>query len=836
MKGTEVPTVMSSALFGILQLDRGEPLGFAHVGGLIQSWLVDAGGFAMVGLVFYLVYALATPREKSQSEKLRVPVSTFMVGCAGVALVCYAAVGGLYALQASGRTAFMGQPISAPEPPPPPPGMPIIVPPPSFETELAPLLLMVAGTFAILGIGQPFARDMRKIFHRNLSLSLTGVRRLSASVGNTLGGLLTTRRVIALGIALAVYAAVGVAVSAFGSDRLFGVYLGVCVVGVTVFVLGLLSLMLFEAEGPVWAIAKLSFKEALRSQFLWLFLLIFLPFLFPAQWFRTIRPGDELRVTVERMDLALTLLVLIPAVLLASFYGIPNDVKNLNIYTVVSKPVERFEIVLGRFIGYVSLMTLVLIGLTGVGLVLILNTSISDKARAETYKARVPVRGKLEFRSMQKEFRPDKQEFTGTNVGREFDYRRYIGGSPESPQRAVWNFTTVPAALASAANDRVPVEFTFDIFKLTKGEQNKGAVVSFRFVTHHARQEQPTQVTGEWPWADRQAQKEYEEAVRRLDSGTLVDRELADRLKAGAASDEQAAQLKLAQRLQKLADELKAKGVTVATDDRGVVTVSGVNVKAARPGTPSWAAANVLAEEFGIFVYGGKEVFDYQVMGVEVPAGLFRNALEGDPGKMKDPDGKEVPFPRFSVYVKCETPGQLLGMAEPDLYLLEYEQPFALNYVKGMVGLWCGLAILVGIAVACSTYLSGVLSLLAASLIFITGFFTDHLRDVATNRTVGGGPLESLSKLIKTEQPTAPTAETAGAAARGRADKFIAWGFRRVEKLFPDQDAYDWSQFVSEGFNISSQYLAVNLLVTFGYLLPWGIGAYYLMKLREVAA
>ena len=31
-------------------------------------------------------------------------------------------------------------------------------------------------------------------------------------------------------------------------------------------------------------------------------------------------------------------------------------------------------------------------------------------------------------------------------------------------------------------------------------------------------------------------------------------------------------------------------------------------------------------------------------------------------------------------------------------------------------------------------------------------------------------------------------------------------------------------------------YLLVNVLVTFGYLLPWAILAYYLMKSREVAA
>ena len=41
---------------------------------------------------------------------------------------------------------------------------------------------------------------------------------------------------------------------------------------------------------------------------------------------------------------------------------------------------------------------------------------------------------------------------------------------------------------------------------------------------------------------------------------------------------------------------------------------------------------------------------------------------------------------------------------------------------------------------------------------------------------------------------------------------------------------------MSEGFNVNTEYLVVNLLVTFGYLLPWAVLAYYLMKSREVAA
>ncbi|MBA4066922.1 MAG: hypothetical protein C0501_25090 [Isosphaera sp.] len=770
-----------SALFGILQLDRGEPLGFRNVPGLVQGWLQDAGGFAMVGLAIYLLYARSALTGKSESERIRVPVTPWMMTCFALGLVLFALLLALYILNANGRAALFGLPIAPPPTPAAAPGSAFVPPPPEFRTELAPLVHMVAGLVAILGLGQPFARDMVKICRRNLPSNFSGVRRLADSVSASLGGLFTPRRLVGLGAVAAAYAALGVAVYQFGTDRLFGIYTGVLIVGVTVVVLALLVLLLFEAEGPVWAIAKLSFKEAMSNKFLWIFLLVFLPFLFPAQWFRSIKPADELRVTVERTELVLTLLMLVPALLLASFSGIPNDIKNLNIYTVVSKPVEKFEIVLGRFAGYVSLMTLVLIGLTGLSLVLISNTSLSQKAREETYKARVPVYGALDFRSMVAMARTDKTEFTGTNVGREFDYRKYIAGHPMSPQRAIWHFAAVPAGMTAAADDRVPVEFTFDIFKMTKGEQNRGALVSFRFVAHHSPQKQPDKI-GDWDWVDADKQRQYREWRN-----------------------------------------------------------ARPDLAAARPRTPGWAEASEAAARFGVYEVESKEVFDYQVMRVEVPGGLFRSAAAGDPGKVKVKDpvtGKETeePAPRLSVYVKCESPGQLLGVAQADLYLLEYEQPFALNYLKGMVGLWCWLCILIGLAVVWGTYLSGVLCLVVALVLFASGFFTDHVRDLAQGRSVGGGPFESMSRVLKAEQPTAPLGDTAGAKALTALDKGAAWVFRRIQNVIPDLQSYDFGEFVSNGYNIRTEYLLVNLLVLSGYLLPWGVVGYYLMKNREVAA
>src|SRR5262249_7580046 len=141
----------------------------------------------------------------------------------------------------------------------------------------------------------------------------------------------------------------------------------------------------------------------------------------------------------------------------------------------------------------------------------------------------------------------------------------------------------------------------------------------------------------------------------------------------------------------------------------------------ARPGTAGWAEVNRLAEKYGYYELRGKEVYDYQVMGIEIPTGLFKNAAQGEPVSETDKDGTARPRPRMSIDVKCESPGMLLGMAEPDLYLLEENQLFTVNFVKGMIGLWCRLCIVIGLAVACSTYLSGVLSLLVAAVIYLLG-------------------------------------------------------------------------------------------------------------------
>ena len=140
---------------------------------------------------------------------------------------------------------------------------------------------------------------------------------------------------------------------------------------------------------------------------------------------------------------------------IAMSFMLPADIREQTIHTVVTKPVERFEIVLGRFLGFTALMTAVLFGMTLLSLLYVVR-SIDPDAAAECLKAREPVYGDLTFEGTTKEDR-------GENVGMEWEYRSYISGPMpgQPPQYAIWTFDhPCPAgsktARQSTASSRSP--------------------------------------------------------------------------------------------------------------------------------------------------------------------------------------------------------------------------------------------------------------------------------------------------------------------------------------------------------------------------------------------
>src|SRR5262245_22326161 len=225
----------------------------------------------------------------------------------------------------------------------------------------------------------------------------------------------------------------------------------------------------------VFALAKLSFKEAVRRRVLYAFLFILLVFLF-ASWFIPSKPSDEVRTYVGIVFTVMTILLLFASLLISAF-SIPADIRQQTIHTIVTKPVERFEIVLGRFLGFLALMTVVLAILSGVCLLYVI-PGIHPEAAAESLKARIPHFGELSYENTD-----DTEGRRGVNVGREWDYRSYITkpAPGQLPQIARWDFATLPNQLAG--RDKVLCEYSFDIYRTTKGDEGRDVYCTFRFYT-----------------------------------------------------------------------------------------------------------------------------------------------------------------------------------------------------------------------------------------------------------------------------------------------------------------------------------------------------------------
>jgi hypothetical protein len=236
---------------------------------------------------------------------------------------------------------------------------------------------------------------------------------------------------------------------------------------------------------------------------------------------------------------------------------------------------------------------------------------------------------------------------------------------------------------------------------------------------------------------------------------------------------------------------------------------------------------NRLAEKYGYHELRSKQVFDYHTQAISIPVGLFKNALQDGAGKAN----------QLEVTIKCESNSQYVGMAKYDLYLLDDEGDFRVNFFKCAVGVWLRLCIVIGLAITASTYLSGVISFLWCMFLLVLGYFQEFIKELAQGKAVGGGPVEAMVKLVSKEVMTKPLEDNSAAKTfADTGDVAFQALFRVLLDIIPDVDRFGWTDYVAEGFNISGAQLLVSLVVLMGYLLPCALIAYYLMKSREIAA
>jgi len=104
----------------------------------------------------------------------------------------------------------------------------------------------------------------------------------------------------------------------------------------------------------IWMIASGTFGEAMRRKILNVFLFVGIALMFMGFAFSSFQPREEM-VVIKSLGLGVIALagVFISVILFINL--IPQEIERRTIYTILSKPVQRYELLCGKFLG--GLMT-----------------------------------------------------------------------------------------------------------------------------------------------------------------------------------------------------------------------------------------------------------------------------------------------------------------------------------------------------------------------------------------------------------------------------------------------------------------------------------------------
>jgi ABC-type transport system involved in multi-copper enzyme maturation permease subunit len=110
----------------------------------------------------------------------------------------------------------------------------------------------------------------------------------------------------------------------------------------------------------IWAISSVCFAESIRRRVLWITPLTIVGVVIAVQLLQPFDEQDAVRQTVKYSLFATGTLVVMVTIILACT-SLPKEIDNRVIYTVVTKPTTRLEIVLGKIVGFARVSATILL-------------------------------------------------------------------------------------------------------------------------------------------------------------------------------------------------------------------------------------------------------------------------------------------------------------------------------------------------------------------------------------------------------------------------------------------------------------------------------------------
>jgi hypothetical protein len=602
---------------------------------------------------------------------------------------------------------------------------------------------------------------------------------------------------------------------------------------------------LFLVRGRrLYSIARLAIYESNRKMWApWVVVTVFLLVLAFTHWFlQPPRAAEMGRLYVGTLSLLCSILLTVMVTIMTPL-SLPTDIQQQTIYTVVSKPVRRSELIWGRMIGYMAIVTLLVAVFGAISLAYLWRTVGSKlveleqeavKAKKENriaeYKlkleqadqlrvrmqARVPIKGSLSFLDSR-----GTPHAVGIDVGADQSMkepRSHIEGA--TPSAAIWRYGrlvpdpfTRPGSRPNYLNRQIPVE---DFIFPGTIDWQLDRVYNLAAQIEGARREkdQPNVSAARMKQLDAAIIRNQDELARaRGDYEALVQR--AAELKTKAATLASSGNAKEAAAVRAESASLSSPPIKVEMSFNVYRTTKG------KIGEPVYAEIEAINPRTNRKYEG--DVFpikEYYTNQVSLPAWI----LAGSDGSLQ-------------IQIRCLTQSQYLGMAESDLYLLSSSGNFGFNYMKGLFGVWLQAMVLTAIGVFAGTFLSWPVALLTTIFFFVAGQLAfAFLVDFSRQAIMGGGPFESLIRIISHDNQMNELTPTAAVMLAKTLDSLAMPVMSTLVYLVPNFQVLDVSNLVADGFMVSWRAIISNLLLALGYAVPFSFAGYLILKNREVAA
>lgn len=532
----------------------------------------------------------------------------------------------------------------------------------------------------------------------------------------------------------------------------------------------------------VWAIARLSVKEAFRRRVL-IAPAIYVVILLFSSWYVSPDVQQPGKLFFSYVLGWTTLLILLISLLISAF-SLPTDFKTKTIYTIVTKPVRASDIVLGRILGFTIIGTFLLTIMAACSALFVWRMlehthTVKLDTLEDIRDSSGNVVGKKGQSTINQGHSHEVEIYNdGTGLALQTNEHEHAITPRKQGTETVYDFSG-PQGLLRA---RVPYYGKLRYLDRKGVESPKGISVGAEW-TYRSFIEGGTPAAAIWTFDGIN-----ESSLRKDANAEVLPIELVVRV-------------------------FRTFKGNIENGIQGIVQLRNPDNKA------------ILSEPWTFTAKDNSiNTFDW--------SRTLNDANQKPIDLLKDLVTKDG---RVEVMVQCLDRAQYYGFAQPDCYVRLPDGSPIWNFIKAQISIWIQMVLVIAIGVTCSTLVNAPVAMMFTMSFITLGFFRQFFVDVAVGKQVGGGPLESLYRIVTQMNQVSPLSENFGTSLIKSIDDVLKIGMQSLAFVLPDFRSFSTVSYVAYGYNIPMNQLFQDLTVCFAYVAGLFVIGYFFLRTREVA-